>query len=182
MTYAVLSIGLLWVCRLQMAVEVKDGVPINLMMSERVFGRGTSVALYSQLETYPLLQIVWVYLSLSSSTPSVSTILVFCCFPLSYLPNSSLSSRVRDASQNPSNPSATNTHGYHSCAVFLGTASDIVHHLFSSFCFVWMRPNSTPCWRLIGGLSGGSWNVSMLQWPMGYLSPTSPEAQANFLE
>jgi hypothetical protein len=41
-----------------MVVEVKDGVPINQMISEIVFGRGTPAALYSRLERYPLLQIV----------------------------------------------------------------------------------------------------------------------------
>jgi hypothetical protein len=41
-------------------VEVKDGVPINLMVRERerVFGRGTPAALYSRLERYPILHIV----------------------------------------------------------------------------------------------------------------------------
>jgi hypothetical protein len=37
---------------------VNERVPIDLMVSERVFGRGTSAALYSLLERYPLLRII----------------------------------------------------------------------------------------------------------------------------
>ena len=53
-----------------MVVEVKDGVPINQMISEIVFGRGTPAALYSRLESYPY-TIRWVYLNLLSIAMSM---------------------------------------------------------------------------------------------------------------
>lgn len=121
---------------------------INLMVSERVFGRGISAALYSRLEIYPPLQIVWVYNLLLRVCQLLCVRLLFlrvilwvvrclvACKTRLIVPTLLLRQTRTDNILGP----------YSS-----GPLSHLVHHLFDGFCFTWMRFNSTHCWMTYWG-------------------------------
>jgi hypothetical protein len=72
---------------------------VNLMVSKmarQYFCRGTYVALYSPLGRYPFTYRE-IYLNLSTFAMGTPTLLVFGCFPLSYLPSNPPCSRMWDA-------------------------------------------------------------------------------------
>jgi hypothetical protein len=149
---------------------------------DSVFDRGTSAAIYSWLEIYPFTNHE-AYLTLSKSIfycVSASDLLESSCFLPSYLSNILLfgcawdtSSEHQQSFRDRCVQIAFLCHIFHDCFMFQASSSSVRFVL--PRCSAIVRPAG----RLIGGLSGSPWNISMLQGPMGYLSPTSSSSMRN---